>query len=446
MTPALQQEVFKATLRATLGAVVGYWLGHWMLGLFVGLVMYLLMHLRYLAVLRNWFDAPKQIELPEPGGIWGEVFENLLDLQRSNRKRKKKLAAILGEFQASTEALPDGAVVLSPRGEIVWFNTAARRLLGLRNPQDVGQRLPNLIRHPAFIEYFASGEYAGEVEAPSPLRHSLMLSYRVVPYGNGQRLLVARDISEVRRLEAVRRDFVSNASHELRTPLTVLKGWLEMMGADAPSGALAEWKMPLQEMHAQTQRMENLVNDLLKLARLEADAQGARSDPLPASAMALRVVEDAKSVSKGRHRFEADVAPNLTLLGREVEVLSIFTNLVANAVQYTPEGGIVRVRLSTSAEGLHFAVADTGIGISEEDLPRLTERFYRVDVGRSRASGGTGLGLSIVKHALERHDATLQIESEAGVGSTFTCHFPLSRLRLAEPEAEPLPQTANHGR
>jgi two-component system phosphate regulon sensor histidine kinase PhoR len=301
-------------------------------------------------------------------------------------------------------------------------------LLGLRSPQDVGQRLPNLIRHPDFIDYFTKSVYDGEVEAPSPVRANHMLSYRIVPYGNGQRLLVARDVSEVRRLEAMRRDFVSNASHELRTPLTVLKGWLEMMGAEDARGELAAWSTPLREMHSQTQRMENLVNDLLKLARLESDGQSLRNDPLPVSQLVQRVVDDAKAVSKGRHSFRVQLAPGLTLLGREVELLSVLSNLVANAVQYTPDGGEISVSLFVDAQGLHYSVRDSGIGISEDDLPRLTERFYRVDVGRSRASGGTGLGLSIVKHALERHDAALRISSVLGKGSEFHCLFPLQRV------------------
>ena len=427
MTPALQQELFKAALRAALGLAVGVLFDHALLGMWVGLSMYLLMHLRHLAALRRWFDAPKQVELPEPGGIWGEVFESLLDLQRRNRKRKKRLAAIVAEFQASTEALPDGAVVLGERGEIVWFNIAGRSLLGLRSPQDVGQRIANLVRHPAFTAYFTDAEYRGEVEAPSPINPGVLLSYRVIPYGNGQRLLVVRDVSDARRLDIIRRDFVANASHELRTPLTVLRGYLDMMSADA-GGELKPWQGPIGEMRGQAQRMEALIADLLKLARLEAEGQQARLDVIDVPAMLHRAVEDARAVSKGQHRYESEIAEDVKLLGRDVELLSIFTNLISNASQYTPQGGTVRVRWWGDGEGAHYSVSDTGIGISEKDLPRLTERFYRVDVGRSRASGGTGLGLSIVKHALERHEARLKIESELGVGSTFTCHFPTHRV------------------
>jgi two-component system phosphate regulon sensor histidine kinase PhoR len=341
MTPALQQEILKAGLRALLGLLIGYWFGQALLGMWVGLSLYLLMHLRYLATLRRWFDAPKTVELPEPGGIWGEVFESLLTLQKRNRKRKKRLAAIVAEFQASTEALPDGAVVLGERGEIVWFNTAGRTLLGLRAPLDIGQRIANLVRHPAFTSYFTQAEYLGEVEAPSPINPSVLLSYRIIPYGNGQRLLVVRDISDARRLDIVRRDFVANASHELRTPLTVLRGYLDMMSADA-RGELRLWAQPISEMRGQAQRMEALIADLLKLARLEADGQQARLDVIDVPAMLHRTVEDARAVSKGQHRFESEIAPDVKLLGRDVELLSIFSNLISNACQYTPAGGIDR--------------------------------------------------------------------------------------------------------
>jgi two-component system phosphate regulon sensor histidine kinase PhoR len=436
MTPALQQELFKAAIRGVLGALLGAIFGYWEIGVLIGLALYLLMHLHYLAALRRWFDSPKTVELPEPGGIWGEVFESLLTLQRRNRKRKKRLAAIVAEFQASTEALPDGAVVLGERGEILWFNTAGRTLLGLRSPQDVGQRIPNLIRHPAFTEYFTAADYGHEVEAPSPLNPAQLLTYRVIPYGNGQRLLVVRDVSDARRLETMRRDFVANASHELRTPLTVLRGYLDMMADDA-AGPLGPWRGPIGEMRAQSQRMESLINDLLKLARLEGDGPQSRVEPIDISAMLTRIADEARAVSKGQHRIETEIQPGVLLLGRDTELQSIFSNLVANAIHYTPAGGIIRVCWLADGEGAHFSVADTGIGVAEKDISRLTERFYRVDVGRSRASGGTGLGLSIVKHALERHDGRLKIDSELGVGSTFHCHFPPHRVQLAAPLALP---------
>jgi two-component system phosphate regulon sensor histidine kinase PhoR len=398
----LRRQLLNAALFAALGGLLGWPFGQPQAGVIVALTLVLARQLYYLGALRAWADSPKRIELPEAGGAWGEVYERLLDLQRSNRKRKKRLAAMLAQFQASAEALPDGAVVTEARGEMVWFNTAARALLGLRSPQDMGQRLVNLLRHPEFTEYFERGAFEKEVEIPSPVNHTVMLSLRVVPYGDNQRLLMVRDVSELHRLERIRRDFVANASHELRTPLTVLRGYIEMMLPESQRG-LAEWRQPLAEMHAQATRMEALVRDLLKLARLEGETAGTRPDVLDAPALIEQALVEARGLSKGQHRIEALVDPALMLYGREVEAESIFSNLIANAVQYTSPGGRITVRWQAEGDGARFSVADSGIGVAPEDIPRLTERFYRVDEGRSRASGGTGLGLSIVKHALERH-------------------------------------------
>jgi two-component system phosphate regulon sensor histidine kinase PhoR len=421
-------------LFAALGGLAGWLLDQPAAGVIVALALYLGRHLYYLAALRAWAEHPKRVELPVPVGAWGEVYERLLDLQRSNRKRKKRLAAMLAQFQASAEALPDGAVVTEARGEIVWFNTAARALLGLRTPQDTGQRVVNLLRHPDFTEYFERGAFEREVDVPSPLNRAVMLSLRVVPYGDDQRLLMVRDVSELHRLERIRRDFVANASHELRTPLTVLKGYIEMMLPEAQRG-LTEWRAPLAEMHTQAVRMEALVRDLLKLARLEGEVAATRQDVVHAPELIEHALVEARGLSKGQHRIEAAIDPALMLYGRETEAESIFSNLIANAVQYTGAGGRIEVRWEGEGDGARFSVADSGIGVAPEDIPRLTERFYRVDEGRSRASGGTGLGLSIVKHALERHEGRLEIQSRLGQGSTFTCHFPPHRVIRSRPAA-----------
>ena len=419
---------------AAVGALGGWLFDHTEGGIAVALALYLARHLYYLAALRAWTDQPKRVELPEPAGTWGEVYERLLDLQRSNRKRKKRLAAMLAQFQASAEALPDGAVVTEARGEILWFNTAAGALLGLRPPQDTGQRLVNLLRHPEFTEFFERGDFEKEVEIPSPINHAIILSLRVVPYGDNQRLLMVRDVSELHRLERIRRDFVANASHELRTPLTVLRGYIEMMLPESQR-SLSEWRAPLAEMHSQSVRMEALVRDLLKLARLEGETAAGRQDVLEAPELIERALVEARGLSKGQHRIDATVEPGLLLYGRESEAESIFSNLIANAVQYTSPGGSIRVRWESSGDGALFSVTDSGIGVAPEDIPRLTERFYRVDEGRSRASGGTGLGLSIVKHALERHEGQLEVRSRLGHGSTFTCRFPPHRVIRSRPVA-----------
>jgi two-component system phosphate regulon sensor histidine kinase PhoR len=432
---AFRRQLEYALLFALVGAGGGLAFDQPWAGACAGLALFLVRNVYYLAALRAWVDHPKRIELPEPRGAWGDVYEKLLDLQRSNRKRKKKLAAMLAQFQASAEALPDGAVVMERRGELVWFNTAAQALLGLRLPQDLGQRLPNLLRHPDFTEYFEREQFDREVEIPSPISSLATLALRVVPYGaDGQRLLMVRDVSEVKRLEVIRRDFVANASHELRTPLTVLRGYIEMMLPETQR-TLAEWRAPLAEMHAQAARMDALVRDLLRLARLEAETATTRQDVLDVPVLIERALVEARSLSKGQHKFEADIDPMLGLYGRETEAESLFTNLVANAVQYTPAGGRIRVSWRAVDGGAAFCVKDTGIGVAEDDIPRLTERFYRVDEGRSRASGGTGLGLSIVKHALERHEGRLEVESKLGAGSTFTCLFPPHRVLRQRPAA-----------
>ncbi len=434
---ALVRELIRATLWAAIGALIGSRFGAIWVGVSVMLVLRLFLHLHYMASLRAWLGSPKQVALPITGGTWGEIFDGLLTLQKRNRKRKKKLAAILAEFQASTEALPDGAVVLGPNGEIVWFNAAAQALLGLRLPQDLGLRVPNLVRAPSFTEYFGKGDYSHDVEAQSALNPQVTLAFRIIPYGNGQRLMIVRDISELKRMETARRDFVANASHELRTPLTVLRGYLDVMEAESRGeGALNGWHMPLAEMRSQAARMEMLIADMLKLARLESDVVLSRQDLLDVPRMLAQSLEEAKAMSKNAHRFEFEVQADLRLFGRDTEVQSIFTNLIGNAIQYTPPGGIIRVRWWGDDKGAHFSVADTGIGIAEKDIPRVTERFYRVDVGRSRASGGTGLGLSIVKHALEHHEGKLAVDSELGVGSTFTCHFPPHRAHRGATRSE----------
>ena len=433
---ALRREVSKIVGIALVGVFVGWIFEHALLGYAVAVTLYLGIQLRHLRALRQWLEAPKHVELHEPGGIWGEVFEKLLDLQKRNRKRKKKLAAIVSEFQASTAALPDGAVVLSVRGEIAWFNKAAQALLGLRGQQDVGIRIPNLIRHPDFTDYFADSEYVNELEVPSPINHNVRIALKIIPYGKDQRLMIVRDVSELRRLETARRDFVANASHELRTPLTVLRGYLDMIEPESRGpGPLAPWRMPINEMRTQSARMESLINDMLKLAKLESDVD-TRQEVLDVPHVLQRVLDEARAMSQGTHVIEGQIDMELFLFGRETEAQSIFSNLVSNAVRYTPEQGRIEVRWYGDTEGAHFSVTDSGIGIAEDDIPRLTERFYRVDVGRSRASGGTGLGLSIVKHALHRHEGHLEIQSKLGEGSTFICHFPAHRVHRAEEPPE----------
>jgi len=387
-------ELRRVALILLLGLVGGLLFEAPRSGVALALVLALAFHLRLLYLLWQWTqDNGKKLSLPDPGGVWGEVFDALYAQQRRNRKRKRKLASIVSEFQASTAALPDGAIVVSPKGTIAWFNASAQALLGLRAPQDIGNRIVNLIRSPAFMRYMEGDSFDGDIDVASPLNPQFTLSLRLIPYGDGQRLLIIRDVSEHKRLDLMRRDFVANASHELRTPLTVLSGYIEMMMPDAASddAPLAPWRAPLKEMHDQLSRMELLITDLLKLARLESETVAPRQLTVDMPDVISTCLRQAEQLSQQQHRIRAEVDESLGLAGRESELRSVVMNLLSNAVRYTPEGGEIHLRWCRTNRGEGaLCVRDTGIGIEESLIPRLTERFYRVDVGRSRASGGTG--------------------------------------------------------
>lgn len=392
----------------------------------LALMVYLAWHLYNLYRLERWYYRRKKTEPPNAAGIWGEAFEHIYQLQRSNRKRKKRLATILSRFKESTAAMPDATVVLTDDDRIEWFNKAAKRYLGLQTKQDVGQRIDNLVRHSRFSEFLARGDFSEPLEMSSPLNDQQYFSFRIVPYGNQQKLLVVRDISRLKRLERMRSDFVANVSHELRTPLTVLSGYLENMMDDGANDG-EQWEKSLQQMSGQAQRMTRLVEDLLMLSRLEDEEKTAVRDPVAVPAILASLVEDAKVLSGEReHHITLEVDDSLWLRGSEKELSSALSNLVFNAVQYTPKQGHIDLRWHRSGDNVCFEVKDDGIGIAAHHVHRLTERFYRIDAGRSREYGGTGLGLAIVKHVLDRHAGRLEIESRPGVGSIFRCVFPKS--------------------
>jgi two-component system phosphate regulon sensor histidine kinase PhoR len=335
---------------------------------------------------------------------------------------------MLKRFRESTAAMPDGTVVLDPNRAIEWWNPAAQRLLSLNYPGDVGRRIGNLVRHPAFQAYLEKGNFKRAVEIPAPGNDAVTLALRMVPYGKNRTLLTVRDITRLRYLERVRQDFVANVSHELRTPLTVISGYLESMAEDADE-LPPRWRRTLEAMRAQAERMGRIVTDLLTLSRLEADHRMSNPEPVDMGAVVDRVCAEARALSGEQvHRIDCQADRGLWLLGDEGELHSLVSNLVFNAVRYTPAGGSIVITWAADAEGARLAVRDTGIGIAQQHIPRLTERFYRVDVGRSRDQGGTGLGLAIVKHILARHRGRLEIESEPGKGSLFCCRFPADRL------------------
>jgi two-component system phosphate regulon sensor histidine kinase PhoR len=408
--------------------IAGGAFGHTLWLLWGVTALYLGFHLYRLWRVEQWLEAGAGPPPSGNWGLWGEVHYQLHRLRQNHRRRKRTLTQYLQRFREFTSAMPDATVVLrSGNGEIEWFNSAAGRLLGLRAPQDVGQRIMNLVRHPIFTQYFHAARFGDPIEFPSPVDEMLMLAVSIVPYGREQLLLVARDNTRLHRLEEVRRNFVANVSHELRTPLTVISGFLEALCDDAQIDP-EERRRALHLMSQQTTRMQHIVEDLLLLARLEADRRPVRRERVAVAEMLRNLLEEARTLSGRRHDIELEAETDLELHGNGEELRSAFTNLVSNAVRYTPSGGRIVMRWFSDARGAHFQVQDTGVGIADHDLPRLTERFYRVDTGRSRQTGGTGLGLAIVKHVLERHDAALSITSRLGVGSTFSCDFPLSSV------------------
>jgi two-component system, OmpR family, phosphate regulon sensor histidine kinase PhoR len=426
MSPVWLQE-FWYLVGFVLGMLlIGWWIGQPLGFLLLAILLYLGWHLYNLYQLERWFRLrKKKINLPDTLGIWGEVFYHFYRLQQRNRKHKRKISAILKRFQSSTAAMPDAAVVLGKHYEIEWLNKSAQKLLGLQSPQDRGKPITNFIRSPVFLQYLNDSHEQSTVTIVSPTNHNLMLKINVVPYAGNQHLLLARDTTQLHRLEQIRRDFIANVSHELRTPLTVLAGFIETLRDDEDE-CTQQWERPLLLMAQQSARMRNLIEDLLLLSRLESDTTIGSTGPVRVAEMLHTICEEARILSgEQAHRITLLADENLVLEGRREELRSAFSNLIFNAVRYTPAQGDITVRWYQDERGLHFEVSDTGEGIAPEHLPRLTERFYRVDVGRSRQQGGTGLGLAIVKHVLLRHQGQLHIDSILGQGSTFRCNFPL---------------------
>jgi len=344
---------------------------------------------------------------------------------------KRRVLMLLREFRRMTSAMPDGAVLLGPNREILWFNRTAGQWLDLRRKVDYGLRIDNLVRHPDFIEYLDRRGTLAPPRIHLPKQGDRWLLFRLVTtHTTGQQLLILRDVTNEARVESMRKDFVANASHELRSPLTVIGGYLDAL-ADEP-GLDGAWREPVQEMRRQSDRMRGIVQDLLELSRLEAHGGEAELAPVDVGGMLALIRKDALARPQHPATVELLLDSDDLLLGSESELHSIFSNLVSNAVKYTPATGQVHIRWWTDGKGGHVEVRDTGIGIPAEHLPRLTERFYRVDAGRSRKLGGSGLGLAIVKHALQRHGGRLEVQSVEGRGSTFSCHFPSARVATRE--------------
>lgn len=396
-------------------------------GLAAGLGLYVFLHLRHVRMLYVWLLRHPREEPPPGTGVWGDLFDRLYTYQKAQSQLQQRLRDILRRIQDSCEAMRDSVVMLDPHGDLEWWNSAASQMLGLQPDHDRGQPITNLIRDPRFIDYFNARDYREPLLIPSPIHDNRMLQFHLTLFGDDERLLMVRDVTRLHQLEMMRRDFVANVSHELRTPLTVLAGYLETYSEH--SDQLPErWQRGFTQMQAQTSRMQNLVEDLLLLSRLEIDLPDVHPETIDMATLLASISEDARGLSAGRQTLELYIECSHRLLGSASEIRSAISNLVFNAVRYTPDGSTIILRWKPWHDGAAIEVEDNGEGFDPVHIPRLTERFYRIDKGRSAATGGTGLGLAIVKHVLLRHEAQLDIASRPGTGARFRCAFPASRV------------------
>ncbi len=432
----LLRTAFTVLALALAGLVAGLALAPaWGSGLFsLGLVVLLAHHVRHLHRLREWASRSLAESVPEGTGAWEEVFTLLYRRQREETRERHQLARLLARSKQAGRALPYGVAIVDDEYRIVWCNDSCEAHLAIDAKGDVGQPITNLVREPEFVAYVSTGDYSRPLQLKTARSDGPILSIQFVPYVESQRLMLSRDITQFFRIETMRRDFVANVSHELRTPLTVLVGFLETVRELKLDPERSRDYMNL--MAEQSRRMQRIIEDLLTLSTLESAPQPAADERVDVGLLLARMKSEAEALSAGRHRVSVNAETGFDLLGAESEIASAFGNLVSNAVRYTPAGGEVRLQWRASQKGAEFAVEDTGAGIEAEHIPRLTERFYRVDRGRSRDTGGTGLGLAIVKHALARHQATLEIESTPGKGSRFAARFPARRVTPALQRAE----------
>jgi two-component system phosphate regulon sensor histidine kinase PhoR len=393
-------------------------------GVIVSLLLMLLWQLVHLQQLMGWLEGPIDSPLPRGRGAWEIAFSGLHRRVRIRIGQQQALAETLERFIRAFQALPDGVIAFDRHQHISWINERAEKHFGLSAVSDRGQALTNLIRHPDFVSYLDSGRFSEPLIYRGGRVDGLTLMLQIIPYAEDQNLLVSRDISQIERIETMRSDFIANVSHELKTPLTVVAGFSEMLADDYESYSATEVKHYLDLICEQNARMKRLIEDLLTLSALESAVSVANEEALPIEPMLRSVAAEAQALSAGRHEIVLNVETPSVLIGCANELRSAFSNLAGNAVRYTPPGGRIDLSWRVKNGAGEFVVADTGIGIAAVHLPRLTERFYRVDRSRSRETGGTGLGLAIVKHVLTRHHATLEIESEPGRGSRFIARFP----------------------
>jgi two-component system phosphate regulon sensor histidine kinase PhoR len=408
---------------ASLALLTGWLSGHTILitGLFLALYLAWTFYnsLRLYRWLQSWDNKP-----PESIGMWADIFDRIAALQKQNIKRNLQYQQVIDDFEGLAGAFPDATLVINDQGLIRWFNDSAVQLLDLKPTADKGQAITNLIREPAFADWLSvQDKLHSTLEISCPVDDNINLQLSAIRFRKNQRLLILRDITDVRNLERMRQDLVANVSHELRTPLTVLLGYLEILKTQ-PADSNPE---AIERMYLQARQMHDLLEDLLELSRLDNTQRSDGADVVDVPALLAQLSEQAEDVSQVQHKILFKVEPGLNLHGAEADLKSAFKNLIINAVNYTPAKGKIKVTWQETTDEIVLSVTDSGIGIPHRDIPRITERFYRVGGDRNRKTGGTGLGLAIVKHVLHSHNARLEIRSEIGKGSEFRCIFPLER-------------------
>ena len=413
------------------GAIWG--LGNGLMAFLALLSLWLFAHLWQIGQLITWLERPKPSTIPTGLGIWQQIFNTLMLQAKSRKRRKQKITQALQRFYHASEVMPDGVMILNQEGRIEWMNSVAREHF-LLQIDDLGCILANLVRQPEFHHFMTDDASQHEVKLHLPTRKGLPRTVIVkrTPFDKHLQLLVSQDITPMEKLNQTRSDFIANVSHELRTPLTVINGFVETM-QDLPNLPADKREQFLALMKKDSDRMLTLLDDLLTLSRLENFDPTHKLQPINLSALVEQLSQEGMTLSGGKQTFDTIIEPNLWIQGVQLDLYNALSNLVFNAVRYNPEGGHIAIHLHSSdnAANARFNVTDNGPGIAAEHIPRLTERFYRVDAGRSRASGGTGLGLAITKHALAEHGSRLEVESTVGKGSEFSAEFSL----ISKPQA-----------
>ncbi len=410
-----------------IASLIGFGVGYFWSCIFVAFVVFFILQLRSLYLVNEWISNRPYDVPPNLSGIWGALLFNVYRAQRQERIVQAEMVGLIDRAQSSLVALAEAVVLIDDQHQIEWWNPAAEKLLGI-NPLDRGRNLLAILRQPSFIEYFNHIDQAPDgIRLQAQMDEDRYVQVKLTRFGGESRLLVAYDTTRVHNLEQMRKDFVDNISHELRTPLTVLSGYIETFIDQ--DDITPRWKRAFTQMQSQTKRMNALVNDLLLLSNLENNKKVAKNQIIDMANLMNQLFDDARAYNLDYgHTLNLDIDSHCDLIGSDMEIASAFSNLITNAIKYTPKGGIITIGWHEDGDHAYFTVQDNGIGINPKHLPRLTERFYRVDSARSRQTGGTGLGLAIVKHVLMQHGAHLEISSKENEGSTFTAVFPKERL------------------